>query len=213
MLVRDRMKQPVLTVSPDSPIHEALSLMKRQDFHHIPVLENGELVGIVANEDLVFASPSPATSLSIWEMSYLLSQITVREVMTKNVITVDEDTPIEEAALLMAEHKIGSIPVMRDDLLVGIITETDLFNLFPELLAVHQSGIRATFLVKDEPGQLAKVTREIAEHGGNFISFVQFAGEDQATRLVTIKVAGLPLQKVQDCLELIVEKVIDIRNS
>lgn len=131
--------------------------------------------------------------------------------MTENVITVSEDTPIEEAAQLMADHKIGSIPVMKGNELVGIITETDLFKIFPELFAIHQSGVRATFLIKEEPGQLAKVTKEIAEHGGNFISFVQFAGIDQDTRLITIKVNGLSVDMVRDYLVPIVEKVIDIR--
>src|SRR4030042_5808920 len=99
------MKQPVGTVSPDMPIHEALGIMKREQIRHIPVLKDGRLVGIVATEDLVYAHPSPATSLSIWEMNYLLTRITVKEVMTEEVITVDVDTPIEEAALIMAEHK------------------------------------------------------------------------------------------------------------
>jgi acetoin utilization protein AcuB len=205
------MKQPVVTVSPDMPIHEALGIMKREQIRHIPVLKDGRLVGIVATEDLVYAHPSPATSLSIWEMNYLLTRITVKEVMTEEVITVDADTPIEEAALIMAEHKIGSIPVMRSGELVGIITETDLFKIFPALLAIHQPGICATFLVKEEPGQMANVTRVFADSGGNFISFVQFAGEGQQNRLVTIKVAGLALDEVRDCLTPIVEKVVDIR--
>jgi acetoin utilization protein AcuB len=211
MLVSDRMKRPVLTITSDLPIHEALNIMKSEQIRHIPVLQGGKLVGLVTNEDLFYASPSPATSLSIWDMNYLISKITVKEVMTENVITVTEDTPIEEAALIMAEHKIGCVLVMRADELVGIITETDLFKIFPELLAVHQPGIRATFLVKEEPGQLAKVTKVIADHGGNFISFVQFAGEDQHNHLVTIKVNGLSLEGVRDCLDPIVEKVIDIR--
>ena len=193
------------------PIQEALSIMKSEQIRHIPVLQDGKLVGIVTNEDLVYASPSPATSLSIWEMNYLLSRITVREVMTEMVITVTEDTPIEEAALLMAEHKIGCIPVMRDNQLVGIITETDLFKIFPELMAIHQAGVRVTFMVKDVPGQLAQVTKVIAEQGGNFISFVQFAGENHENRLVTIKVNGLTLEQVRFCLSKIVEKVVDIR--
>ena len=140
-----------------------------------------------------------------------MSTITVREVMTEKVITVSEDTPIEQAALVMAENKIGSIPVLRNAELVGIITETDLFQIFPELLAIHQPGIRVTFLVKEQPGQLAKVTKIIAEHGGNFISFVQFAGDDLENRLVTVKVDRMELEQVRDCLDPIVEKVIDIR--
>ena len=212
MIVGDRMNFPLVTVAPDMPIHEALGIMKREKIRHIPVLDHGKLVGIVEDEDLIYASPSPATSLSIWEMSSLLSTITVREVMTEKVITVSEDTPIEQAALVMAENKIGSIPVLRNAELVGIITETDLFQIFPELLAIRQSGIRVTFLVKEKPGQLAKVTKIIAEHGGNFISFVQFAGDVLENRLVTVKVDGMELKQVRDCLDPIVEKVIDIRN-
>jgi acetoin utilization protein AcuB len=213
MLVSDRMKQPVHTITPEMPIHEALNIMKREQIRHIPVVQDGKLVGLVTNEDLFYASPSPTTSLSIWDMNYLISKVTVKEVMTEKVITVTEDTPIEQAALIMAEHKIGCVPVMRDNTLVGIITETDLFKIFPELFAVHQSGIRATFLVKDEPGQLAKVTKLIADRGGNFVSFVQFAGEDQNNRLVTIKVNGMSLEEVRDILNSIVEKVVDIRKN
>ena len=211
MLVGDRMKYPVITVTPDTPIHEALNLMRLEQIRHIPVIQNGKLVGIVANEDLVYASPSPATSLSIWEINYLLSRITVKEIMTKEVLTVAEDTPIEEAARVMAEHKIGSIPVMRGDEVVGIITETDLFKIFPELMGVREPGVRASFLLIEKPGQLAKVTKIISDHGGNFISFVQFAGEDRSIRLVTIKVAGLTKDQVLQCITPIVEKVIDIR--
>lgn len=211
MLVSDRMKKPVVTVTPETPIHEALRIMRDEHIRHIPVLKDGNLVGIVSNEDLIYASPSPATSLSIWEMNYLISKITIKDVMTKNVISVNVNTPIEEAALLMAEHKIGSIPVLEKNELVGIITEVDLFQIFPELFAISQPGVRATFLVKEEPGQLAKVTKGIADQGGNFISFVQFAGIDQPTRMVTIKVAGMSIDQVKECLTQIVEKVIDIR--
>jgi acetoin utilization protein AcuB len=206
------MKHPVITISPDSPIHEALNLMKREQIRHIPVVQDGRLVGIVANEDLVYASPSPATSLSVWEINYLVGKITVKDVMTKEVLTVTEDTPIEEAARLMAEYKIGSMPVMRASEIVGIITETDLFKIFPELMGVRESGVRASFLLAEKPGQLAKVTKIIAEHGGNFIAFVQFAGEDHSNRLVTIKVAGLTLEQVRKCITPIIEKLIDIRS-
>ena len=213
MLVSERMKKPVLTITPDISIHDALNILKQEQIRHIPVLEEGKLVGIVTNEDLFYASPSPATSLSIWDMNYLISKITVKEVMTENVVTVSEDTPIEEAALLMAKYKIGCLPVMRNSELVGIITETDLLKLLPELLAIHQTGVRATFLVKEEPGQLAKVTRVIADQGGNFISFVQFAGESSDTRLVTIKVNGLPAEAVREFLEPIVVQLVDIRQN
>ena len=128
--------------------------MKRERIRRTPVVKDGKMVGIVSDKDLLNASPSPATSLSVWEMNYLLSKITVRDVMTKKVLTVTEDTPIEEAARIMADNKIGGLPVMRNDHVVGIITETDLFKIFLELMGAREPGVRGTVLVLDKPGEL-----------------------------------------------------------
>ena len=130
MFVGERMTSPVVTVSPDSPIQEVLQTMKNEGIRRTPVVKDGKLVGIVSEKDLLNASPSIATSLSVWELNYLLSKVTVSEMMTKNVITVTAATPIEEAARIMADNKIGGLPVFRGADLVGIITETDLFRLF-----------------------------------------------------------------------------------
>jgi acetoin utilization protein AcuB len=111
LLVGERMKHPVITIPPELPIVEALNLMKREKIRRTPVEKDGRLLGIVSDKDLLNASPSLAASLSVWEMNYLLSKVTVREVMTKNVLTVSEDTPIEEAARIMADNKIGGLPV------------------------------------------------------------------------------------------------------
>jgi acetoin utilization protein AcuB len=136
------MKHPVITVPPDLPITEALTLMKSDRIRRMPVVDKaGKLVGIVSAKDLLNASPSPATSLSVWEMNYLLSKIMVKDVMTKDVMTVSEDTPIEEAARIMADNKVGGLPVMRDNKLVGIITETDLFKIF-SAAGARESGVR-----------------------------------------------------------------------
>src|SRR4030065_2654493 len=134
MLVGTRMKFPVITASPDMPINEALTLMKRERIRRTPVIKDGKLVGIVSDKDLLNASPSPATSLSVWELNYLLSKITVKDVMTKTVLTVEESTPIEKAARIMADNKIGGMPVMRGSEVIGIITETDLFKILLELM-------------------------------------------------------------------------------
>src|SRR5512134_3118502 len=107
MLVNERMSHPVITVSPDTPIMEALRLMESEHIRRAPVVKDGKLVGIVAQKDLLNASPSPVTSLSVWEIHDLVSKITVKRVMTLKVITIQEDTPLEEAARLMADHKIG----------------------------------------------------------------------------------------------------------
>jgi len=205
------MSHPVITIPPDMPIIDALNLMKREHIRRTPVVKNGKLVGIVSDKDLLNASPSPATSLSIWEINYHLSKITVEEIMTREVITVTEDTPIEQAARVMADNKIGGLPVMRGDKVVGIITETDLFKLFLELLGARESGVRVAVLVKDIPGQLAQLTKAIADKGGNIVALGTFAGEDPSTRDITIKIQGLELEEVKALLEPLVEKIVDIR--
>ena len=168
MLVGERMSHPVISVRQDMPITDALNMMRREHIRRAPVIKDGKLIGIVSDKDLLNASPSPATSLSVWEMNYLLSKITVKDVMTKDVLTVTEDTPIEEAARIMADNKIGGLPVVRNDGVVGIITETDLFKIFLELMGARDIGVRVTALVHEERGQLARLTQAIANAGGNF---------------------------------------------
>lgn len=211
MFVGERMSKPVITVSPEMPIAEALNLMKSEHIRRAPVVQDGKMVGIVSEKDLLNASPSPATSLSVWEINYLLSKITVKDVMTRKVITIEEDTPIEAAARIMADNKIGGLPVLRGDKLVGIITETDLFKVFLELMGARHPAIRATLSIQERPGQLARITQAISEKGGNFISFGQFSGEDAATRIVTFKVEGLEESVVRQILESLGERVLDIR--
>jgi acetoin utilization protein AcuB len=212
MLVGERMSHPVITIPPEMPVMEALSLMKREHIRRTPVLKDGKIVGIVSDKDLLNASPSPATSLSIWEINHLISKIRIHDVMTKEVLSVNEDTPIEEAARIMADNKIGGLPVMCGERVVGIITETDLFRIFLELMGARDIGIRVTALVHDEKGQLARLTRKIAEAGGNFVAFGQFAGEDSSNKKLTFKVSGLDQEVVKQITLQMVEKLIDIRS-
>ena len=211
MLVGERMSHPIISIAPDMPVHDALDMFKRERIRRAPVVKEGKMVGIVSDKDLLNASPSPATSLSVWEMNYLLSKITVSEVMTKKVRTVAEDTPIEEAARIMADNKIGGLPVMRDGHVVGIITETDLFKIFLEFMGAREKGVRVTALIEEKPGQLAKITNAIAEAGGNFIAFGQFTGEDPSNRLVTFKVTGLKKEVVKKAISNIAKEVWDVR--
>ncbi len=211
MLVGERMSHPVISISPNLPIHDALSLFKKEHIRRAPVVKNGKLVGIVSDKDLLNASPSPVSSLSIWEMNYLLSKITIAEVMNKKVFTIDEDTPIEEAARIMADNKIGGLPVLRKGRVVGIITETDLFKIFLELMGAREMGVRVTALVAEKPGQLAKVTQAISSLGGNFIAFGVFTGEDPSNRMITFKVTGLKKEAVKTAVEPLVETLVDIR--
>jgi acetoin utilization protein AcuB len=193
MLVQERMSKSPITITEDTPIHRALKFMRDEKVRRLPVLnDKGELVGIVSERDLLYASPSPATSLSIHEIHYLVSKITVGEVMTRDVITVSEYTPLEEAARIMADNKIGGLPVVRDGKLVGIITESDLFKIFIEILGARDMGVRVSMLVPEQPGVLADITRAIADMGGNIISLGTFLGEDPTNRLITVKVADVP---------------------
>lgn len=211
MLVKERMSTPVITVEPDLPIMQALDLMKKSRIRRMPVVKNGKMIGIVSEGDLLNASPSDATSLSVWELNYLLAKITVDEIMSKNVITVGEDTPIEEAAYLMDENKIGGVPVVANGDLVGLITETDLFRIFLELMSARQAGVRVTALVQDKHGELDVLTHAIAEAGGDFLSFGTFAGESSANRIVTFKVQNLDEDAVRELIAPHTEKLVDIR--
>ena len=151
MLVSDRMSSPVVTVAPETPFQDALKLMQDHRFRRLPVVDKkGNLVGIVSERDLLYASPSPATSLSIWEINYLLSKLEVREIMTEEVITTTPDTPIEDAAHLMVDHKIGGLPVLDDqNRVAGIITETDIYRTFVEMFGGGRTGVRLTLQVPE----------------------------------------------------------------
>ncbi len=211
MLVGERMSRPVITISPDMPIVDALNLMKREHIRRAPVVKDGKMMGIASDKDLLNASPSPATSLSVWELNYLLSKITVKEVMSKKVISISEDTPIEEAARMMADNKIGGMPVTRGEEVVGMITETDLFKVLLELMGAREPGVRVTALVPEQLGQLASLSKVVADAGGNFIAFGVFHGESPSNRLVTFKVGGLNEDQVRKLIEPLEIRVTDIR--
>ncbi|HPH95227.1 MAG TPA: CBS and ACT domain-containing protein [Anaerolineaceae bacterium] len=214
MLVGERMARPVITVPPDMPIQEALNLMHKEKVRRFPVVDShGKMVGLVSEKDLLNASPSDATTLSVWEISYLLSKITVEKVMSKKLITITEDTPIEDAARLMADKKIGALPVLRDNELVGIITETSLFKILIELMGARRSGVRMEVLSDDKPGNLSKLSRAIYELGGNIISFATFMGESAGTSLLMFKVEGVEKDKLKATIEPMVRKIVDIRET
>ena len=211
MLIKERMSSPVITVDPDMPIMQALDLMRKNRIRRVPVVREGKMVGIISEGDLLNAAPSDATSLSVWELNYLIGKITVKEIMSKDVITVSADTPIEEAAYLMDENKIGGLPVMEQGKLVGLITETDLFRIFLELMSARQAGVRVTALVPDVHGELEMLTHAISEAGGEFLSFGTFAGDSSANRIVTFKVHNLDEETVSKTIAPHVEEIVDIR--
>lgn len=135
MKVLDIMTTPAITVGLDMPVLEAQQLMASRRIRHLPVTEGGRLMGIVTDRDIRLNLPSPATSLSVWEVNYLLARLTVESAMHRAVITVDPDRPISEAARIMLDHKIGALPVVEDGIVVGIVTETDMLRAFTTMAA------------------------------------------------------------------------------
>jgi len=212
MLVYERMSRHPLTVSPDTSVDAALKRMREEKVRRFPVVEDeSKVVGIVSEKDLLYAAPSPATSLSIYELHYLLSRITVEQVMTRNVITVEETDPLEEAARIMVDNKVGGLPVLREGKLVGIITETDIFKTFMEMLGARDQGLRLTLLCPEQRGELAALTSAAAELGGNIISLGTFWGKDASSAIVTMKVVGVDKDALMEKIRPHVLEVIDVR--
>jgi acetoin utilization protein AcuB len=214
MLVREWMSRQPVTITMDMSITEALRVMRQREVRRLPVLdESGNMVGIVSESDLLYASPSPVTSLSIYEMHDLLTRLKVSELMAKDVITVTPDTPLEEAARIMADNKIGGLPVVEDGRLVGIITETDIFKVFLEMLGARERGIRITLEHPERKGEMARITTTIAQLGGNILALGAVMTDDPATSIVTFKVEDVPSEELQAAMRNLGLNILDIRTA
>jgi len=198
MIVSKIMTRNPFFIHPELSLSDARSLMDQEQIGHLPVLsKTKELVGLITREELLKAGPSPATSLDMYEISYLLAKLTVEKVMVKKVVTVQENVVIEEAARIMADQGIGCLPVMHDTLLVGIVTDTDIFHFFVNAFGARHQGTRITINFKEKPGQLAVFAGAIAEKGGNIVAFVSSEGDDVAHRRGTLKITGISSADVE----------------
>jgi acetoin utilization protein AcuB len=213
MLVKDRMSKHPLTISQDLSLSETHRYMQEQKVRHLPVVDkSGDLVGLVTEDDLLRAEPSSATSLSVWEIHALLDKVKVKGVMVQDLITTTEDMPIEEAAQLMLDHTIGCLPVLRDDKLVGIITESDVFRTFMELFAARQKGLRITIEVPDQEGELAKVAQAIADQGGYIAACGTFMAEEPTRYGLVLKVRNVDRSVLTEALAQIPgDTIVDVR--
>lgn len=211
MLVGERMSHPVITVTPDMTVLDAVDMLRREHIRRAPVVHDGKLVGIVSEKDMLNASPSAATLLSVWEVNYLVSKIKVKDVMTKRVLTTTEDTPVEEAARLMADSKVGGLPVVRDGKVVGIITETDVFKIMLEMMGARQKGVRISMLVPNVAGEIAQLSKAVFDAGGNIIALGTFAGEDPSNAELVFKVAGPGEDELRSALAPLTLKLKDLR--
>lgn len=211
-MVSNVMTRNPLYIHPEMSVPDARAYMKKEKVGRLPVLDkDNKLVGIVTERDLINASPSVATTLDMYEMSYLLSKLKVEKVMQKKVITIDENVVIEEAARIMVDNNISALPVMRGDALVGIVSDGDLYKLFINLFGARKVGVRVTMLLSDKPGELNHISGVIAENGGNIISLVICDGKDITSKMCIVKVGNIEKEELLGLLKPYMLELIDIR--
>lgn len=211
MLVKDRMTPNPITITPDTFFPDAMRIMGERRIRHLPVVDKkGKLVGIVTQTDLLHASPSPATALSVSEVNYLLANLRIRDVLSSPAITVSEDTPLEEAARMMVENKIGCLPVMDAGKLVGMITETDVFKSFVEVLGGEEATLRVTLRVPDVRGELARSAGVIAQLGANICSVAAFRGEDPGYAYLVFRIEGVTEEVLIPALAAVGEEAVHV---
>ncbi len=176
MFVKNKMTTNPFTISPDQTIPDAHEIMSKNGIRRLPVVKDGKLVGIISKEDVLRASPSQATTFSIGEITYLLSKTKVSRIMTKNPVTISSKALLEEAAILMRDNNIGFLPVVDDGKLIGIITESNIFESFIELLGFREYGTRLTVEADDEPGIMSHLTSITGKHGANITHVAVYRG-------------------------------------
>ena len=188
MFVKQWMTENPVTVTSRMPVVEAMQQLRQGGFRRLPVVDEGKLVGIVTDRDLKEATPSKASSLSVYELNYLLSKLTVGEVMNSPVLSVEPTDPIEKAALIMEENKVSGLPVVEGGAVVGIITITDMLSSFVDVLGLREGGTRVTAVLPDQPGILQKV----AEAGppSNIVAVVTSGIKEGQRRELVLRVTG-----------------------
>jgi len=212
MIIERRMTRNPVTATPDMSIADASNLMKQEKVHRLPVLDKDKkLVGLITEKDILYASPSPASSLSIHEMAYLLSKLTVKKLMSKNVVTINKDTTVEEAARMMVDQDLSCLPVLEGDKLIGIVSKSDMFKILLELFGARHFGIRVSFVVEDKPGTIAKISQALSEQNIDIITFGTFMGTDPTNAICTIKVQGASISKVVEIIKPFVSQLLDVR--
>ena len=200
MLVANWMSKQIITVDQNESMEDAMKLLKEHGIRMLPVTKKGKLVGIVTDRDLKRASASDATTLEIHELLYLLTRIKVKNLMTKEVITVPPDFTVEETAQVLEKNKISGAPVVdADGQIVGTITQTDLFRVLISLTGVGNKGIQFGLQVEDRPGSIKEVADIIRRYGGRMVSIL--SSYDQVLegyRKVYIRMRSIERSKLQN---------------
>ena len=211
MIVRDFMTKNPIYTNPKELIANVKSTMDREQITKVPVLDDsGKLIGVITKTDLKKTMPSNATTLDIYELSYLLSKITVEKVMKTHPITIQKDATIEEAAKIMSEKGISSLIVMDGEVLSGILTKTDLFKAVVDMFGFRYEGVRAEVEANDNPGELAKISKAIADAQGKIVSVITADGSDVSKRIITLKIIGISKETVEEILKTLGADIKDL---
>jgi len=215
MLVHDCMTHDLVTVGPDTAMYDALNVMRSHKVHRLPVVVGGLLAGIVSEKDLLYAVPSGDKPLCWIDAGARTAAMLVRQVMVTDVITVCPDSPIEQAAATMADHAIGALPVVQapgSRVLTGIITESDIFKVFVEMLSSRSPGVRASLEIDNRKGALASLFNRIVEAGGGVVTVSSFPASSPRRLRIVLKVADVDQNAMRGLLKP-EETVIDLRET
>ena len=216
MLVKDWMSRPVVTVDENNSMQTGTLLLKKHEIRMLPVMKNNKLTGIITDRDLKKASASEATTLEIHELLYILTKIKVKDIMTKDPITVPVDYTVEETAEVLLKHKISGVPVIdKEGAVVGVITQTDLFRVIISLTGVGKKGIQFGFKLEDRPGSIKEVADVIRAYGGILTSY---KGAPEGYRWVYIRMHGIDRSRIENLKQDLLEKapllyVVDHREN
>ena len=215
MYVKDHMTTNVFTVTGDTVISKAVDIMAKNHFHRLPVTdENGGLIGLVTGGLVEESSGSKSTSLSIYELNYLLSSTKVSDIMIKDVKTVKPDLFIEEASQIMIDNEIAVLPVVDEgNKVIGIITEKDIFQAFNDLLGYHHTGTKFVIACEDHPGFLIGITKCFAENNANLESLAVYHSEERGTELVIKATGEISVENMTTVLKDAGYKLIDIAQT
>ena len=202
MLVGNWMTKDVISVDVNDSMQDAAKLIRGHKIKHLLVMENGKLVGIVTDRDLKRASASDVTTLEIHELLFLISEIKIGDIMTKDPITIPLDCTIDEAAQILLEHKLSGAPVVDDEgQVAGVITQTDIFRVLVLFTGVKKAGIQFAFQLEDRPGSIKEVSDIMRNYGCLVVSILSGQDVQAGYRRVYIRVRDCDRERLEELKE------------
>ena len=203
MLVRDCMTKKLITIEEETPIIKAFRIMKDNNIRRLPVMRNEKLAGVITDRDLKEATPSKATSLDVHEIYSLLSEVKVKDIMSKDLLTIGPDESIEKAAMLMLNKKISGLPVIEAGNLTGVITQTDIFKALVDISGLTRGGIKIAVELPDVPGTTQEVINTIRAHNGRILSVMTSYNVDKEGHKHLFVRTDMDEKNLQELLEVV----------